>query len=262
MRIISLNTWCGRALHPLMHFFRNRRNDADIFCLQEVYDASTRIVRDQFPGEFVEGDMFNLIRNELTGFRGFFASHADNPDRMSLAMFVRDGIRVSDMDHFVVHRPQQPVETGRKVRTPRQLQYTVVEENGRDLLVANYHGIWTPLGKMDTPERLDQSRELRGFLDKHATAKILIGDLNLEPDTKSLHMLEVGLNNLVKRHGITSTRTPLYREYDNADVGQYADYALVSPDIQVNDFRVLPDLCSDHAALYLDCTVGADEGEA
>ncbi len=34
--------------------------------------------------------------------------------------------------------------------------------------------------------------------------------------------------------------------------GRIADYALVSPDVAVVDFKVLPDEVSDHAAMYLD----------
>ena len=87
---------------------------------------------------------------------------------------------------------------------------------------------------------------------------MLLGDFNLEPDTQSVAMLERGRINLIKEFGIASTRTVLYREYVDPTVGKYADYAFVTPDIRVSSFQVLtgpPDVCSDHAAMVLDCTV-------
>ena len=55
------------------------------------------------------------------------------------------------------------------------------------------------------------------------------------------------MRNLIKEYGITSTRTSFY-EKEN----KFADHAFVSSDIEVVDFKVLPDEVSDHAALYLE----------
>ncbi len=58
------------------------------------------------------------------------------------------------------------------------------------------------------------------------------------------------LRNLVVEHGVASTRTPLYRHYDNPDEPNFADYVMPSRDLMVKRFEVLPDVVSDHAALY------------
>jgi endonuclease/exonuclease/phosphatase family metal-dependent hydrolase len=58
---------------------------------------------------------------------------------------------------------------------------------------------------------------------------------------------QTGLINLIKKYNITSTRTSIYTKPD-----KYADYVLVSPNIEVIDFKVLPDEVSDHAPLYLE----------
>ncbi len=262
MRIISLNTWDGRALHPLLHFFERHRPFTDIFCLQEVHNADTAELRRRHPREFVEGDAFRLIAAELPYHRGFHATFPDDPHRMALAMFIHKNVSLVECDHVPLHEPKERVETGSAVISPRRLQYAIVQENRQKVLIANYHGIWRPGGKLDSPERLEQSQDLMRFLDRYGMAKVLCGDFNLEPDTKSLHILEQGMQNLVKQHAVTSTRTPLYREFDNPEVGQYADYALVTPDVMVNEFRVLPDVVSDHAPLYLDFTVGDSEDDA
>jgi endonuclease/exonuclease/phosphatase family metal-dependent hydrolase len=64
--------------------------------------------------------------------------------------------------------------------------------------------------------------------------------------------MERGMTNLVKTYGIKSTRTSLYREYGKPGASNFADYVIVSPDIKVESFEVLPDLASDHAALRLE----------
>ena len=50
--------------------------------------------------------------------------------------------------------------------------------------------------------------------------------------------------NLVKAYGITSTRSLLYKRPD-----RFADYVLVSPEVQVEHFQVLDEVVSDHLPL-------------
>jgi len=77
---------------------------------------------------------------------------------------------------------------------------------------------------------------------------VLCGDFNLLPDTESLKRLEgIGLRNLIKEYGITSTRTSFYDK-----PAKFADYALVSEGIEVKDFKILPDEVSDHSPMYLE----------
>jgi endonuclease/exonuclease/phosphatase family metal-dependent hydrolase len=59
-------------------------------------------------------------------------------------------------------------------------------------------------------------------------------------------MLEDGMRNLIREYKITSTRTSFYPKTE-----KFADYFFVSPEVQVNDFQVLPDEVSDHAPLLL-----------
>lgn len=72
-------------------------------------------------------------------------------------------------------------------------------------------------------------------------------DLNVLPETESLKILEKDLKNLIKEYNITSTRSSLYPKEN-----KFADYVLVSPEIKVLDFKVLPDTISDHAPFYLE----------
>lgn len=252
MRLISLNAWCGRALHPLITFLKKAAPTTDIFCLQEILHTEAAITEARHPDEYVCADLFPRIVKVLPDFQGHFAAFEDNPARMSLATFVRRSVSVKSIGDFVVYRPEQPVEHGSAVISSRKLQHLTVDLGGRDCVIANCHGIWTPDGKCDNPERLQQSRIITEWLAKFAGPKVLCGDFNLDCDTESLAILERQMTNLIKSHGITSTRTPLYREYDKPDYTKYADYAFVSPDVKVEKFEVLPDLASDHAALRLE----------
>ena len=67
IKLITLNTWGGRSLYPLMHFLRNKAEDTDIFCLQEVFDskclAENTEIRTNFNSE---------VSKVLSNFNGFF----------------------------------------------------------------------------------------------------------------------------------------------------------------------------------------------
>ena len=252
MRVISLNTWGGRALHPLMHFFRQRAKDVDVFCLQEIFDADQKALEERHPDEHVRGDIFKKILNELKDFEGSFAFFDDNPLRQSLAIFVRRTLPIKEIGDLIVYKPEHPIETGSSIISARKIQYVSIEVSGQPHHVVNFHGLWDGKLKNDSPERIDQSHNVNKFLATLDGHKILCGDFNLNPDTASLGILEQGMKNLVKEYKIKSTRTPLYRHYNDVDGSHFADYCLTSPDIVVKHFEVLPDIVSDHAPLYLE----------
>lgn len=120
--------------------------------------------------------------------------------------------------------------------------------NGKKVLIVNVHLTHRPEGKSDSEKRFKQSKIIIDFLGMFDCPKILVGDFNLLPDTESIAMIErAGMRNLIKEYNVTSTRTELYKK-----PLQFADYIFVSPEINVREFKVLPDVVSDHAPLYLD----------
>ncbi|HSD12595.1 MAG TPA: endonuclease/exonuclease/phosphatase family protein [Patescibacteria group bacterium] len=252
LKLITLNCWGGREAGKLLPFFEKMGKEVDVFCLQEMYDADQRTIDEKHPEMKMRGDLFRNVRKALPGHMGCFAYFDDNPDRMSLALFVRHGIEVRTLADFIVHRPEVPQETGNAVLSPRKLQYVTFSFRGRDVTVGNYHGLWVNGPKTDTPERMAQGERVRNWLDGIAGPKILCGDFNLLPENASLRTIDRGLRNLVIETGVKSTRTPLYRHYENPAEPNFADYVIVSPDVDVRKFAVLPDAVSDHAALYLE----------
>lgn len=109
------------------------------------------------------------------------------------------------------------------------------------------HGLWNGKGKTDTAERILQSQEIKSFMDSVDGEKVLCGDFNLLPGTESVKILEDGMKNLIKEYDVGSTRTSLYTKPE-----KHADYIFTSPDLNVVDFKVLPNEVSDHSALYLE----------
>lgn len=241
MKIITLNTWSGVVLEPLLDFFQKCRN-VDVFCLQEIYNDAVG-KDDSHPHLDMKLDLFQRIESKLQDTHtGYF--RPAYKDFYGLAIFVKKDIIVKEEGDTVIYENNNPEQRGRH---GRNLQYIRIKHQQQDLLVANVHGLWNGMGKTDTDERILQSQRIKEFLTRQSEPIILVGDFNLNPDTKSLTIVSEGLRDLIKEYNISSTRTSLYTKE-----GKFADYAFVSPNVEVRDFKVLPEEVSHHAALYLD----------
>ena len=255
MKIISLNTWGGRAGHKeLLNFFEREKRDTDIFCLQEMWRAPC----ENLDGKMVGGknletnriltDGIQKISTILSDYILYF--HPHHGDHYGLMMFVKKGMPIVETGDVFVYKergysPEMGLDVGHHARN---IQYvTLTCEGDKNLTICNFHGLWNGKGKTDTPERLVQSEKIVAFMQSLQGDSIIIGDFNLLPNIESIKILErAGFTNLVKENGITSTRTSFYTKAE-----KYADYAFVSKSVEVKSFRVLPDEVSDHAPLEL-----------
>jgi endonuclease/exonuclease/phosphatase family metal-dependent hydrolase len=163
-------------------------------------------------------------------------------------MFIKKDLLVIDEGESVIYANDNYIGIG--PTHSRILQYARIEHNGQIFVVVNIHGLWNGLGKADSPERINQSLNIKRFLDSINDHKILCGDFNLRPDTESLKILEQGMANHIKIHNIQSTRTSFY-----PGVERFADYVFTSKNIAVKNFQILPDEVSDHLALLVDFLV-------
>ena len=240
MKLITLNIWGGHVQAPLLKFI-NSHSDTDIFCFQEVYhNAENKMSTDD---KEVSLNIFSQIAKLLPKHDGFFRPVLKNS--FGIGMFIKKSIEVLEEGDINIH--DNPNYPGYGPTHPRNLQWVECRINQEIYSILNVHGLWNGMGKTDTPDRIAQSQRIREFMDTINTPKIVCGDFNLRPDTKSLEIVEHGMNNLVKIHNVTSTRTSLYPKPE-----KFADYIFTSPEIIVNSFAVLEDEVSDHAPLLLD----------
>ncbi len=165
-----------------------------------------------------------------------------------LPMFVRKNIGVMDEGEVIIH--ENPHYPGAGPTHLRNLQWVKCNFQEQEYYVLNIHCLWNGAGKSDSADRIAQSHRIKAFVNTLHAPKILCGDFNLRPDTESLGIIENNLNNLVKHYHIQSTRTRLYPKAE-----RFADYIFTSPEIFVEEFKVLPDEVSDHSPLFLDFSV-------
>ena len=239
-RLISLNIWGGHVKQPLLKFMQDHQA-VDIFCLQEVYDcAQNKISTDS---KSVDLNIFSELSDRLPDHEKFFSAVVDGA--YGIGMFIRKSIKIIDKGVEVIH--ENPSYQGQGPTHGRILQWALCESTYRRFYVINVHGLWNGKGKTDSPERIKQSHNIRNFVNSLGEPVVLCGDFNLLPDTHSMAILDSGMENLIKRNKVTSTRTSYYPK----DI-RLADYIIVSPEIHSHDFKVLPDEVSDHAPLYIE----------
>lgn len=249
MKVLSLNTWGGKAgTQGLLSFFEKYEN-IDIFCLQEIFDGgeefrgmpAARFALDKFDPKLLER-IQEVLPNHVAHFRPHFE------DVFGLALFVRKDCAITEEGEASIYREKGYYSADNIADQHRILQYVSLETPA--CTIVHVHGLWNGLGKGDSEHRLMQSDNILRQVTMRKQPYVLLGDFNLRPETESVRKLEeAGMRNLITEYGIASTRTSLY---DSLAYEPFADYAFVSAGIKVNEFKVLPDEVSDHAALYLD----------
>ena len=253
MKIITLNTWGGRAgKDQLLSFFKTHAESTDIFCLQEVHSASLEQMNILSAAGQSLSDSSMMTRglqdvsDILPGHQAYFRPHLLGC--YGLLMLVKKDLIVREEGEVFVYKQKGYVPEGDVANHARNIQYVTLEIGNELLTIINFHGLWNGKGKTDTEDRLQQSKNILDFMRTLNGKRIICGDFNLLPDTQSIQMFErAGFKNLIKEFGITSTRTSFYTKPE-----KYADYIFVTSNIKINRFTILSDEVSDHAALLVD----------
>ena len=249
MQIISLNTWGGRGGKDTFFDFFRKYKDVDVFCLQEAWNGGEHMGGKLVGNAELDKIVFRLVdevQKILPTHTSYFRPHYG--DWYGLAIFVKKDIKVIDEGEIFVHKERGWASKEDEGNHARNLQWITMETSAGLRTIMNFHGLWNGKGKGDSEDRLVQSDNIVNFVKSLTTPVILCGDFNLRPDTKSLAKIEeLGLRNLIKEYGITSTRTSMYTKQE-----KFADYTFVSKEVNVVDFKILPEEVSDHAAMFID----------
>ncbi len=253
MKLITLNTWGGRAgKEKLMTFFNTSKDSVGIFCLQEIWSAPHEHLEGRLAGGVVIDHKHEMahgmqeISSALSNHSAYFRPHLGSD--YGLMMLVNNDIDIMEEGEEFVYKHKGYVPDGDLGNHARNIQYGTVVVNGRTVTIINFHGLWNGKGKTDTEDRIQQSKNILRFAMKLTGDYILCGDFNLLPDTESIKLFEShGLRNLIKEYEIISTRTSFYKKPE-----KHADYIFVTKGVEVKDFKVLPEEISDHAPLFLE----------
>lgn len=265
MRILSLNAWAGRIYPELLNYLTDV--NPDVMCLQEVLrsrdtQAEWLLYRDHDVELRQRGNLFDDVRTAFPNHDAYFCSSmrgrlldGDKPvwAEFGLATFVRQSCAVIGQAMDFVHGEFSPDGWGPHPR-PRNAHIVRLFnfEDSTATTIANIHGIREPDGKHDNPERQAQAQALLELIKRvwrPGEKLVVCGDFNVLPGSVTFDALgSIGLVDLVTAYGITDTRTSHYRKQE-----RYADYILVTPDIDVIRFEAVesPEV-SDHRPLLLE----------
>ncbi len=245
MKLITLNTWAGRVKEPFEAFLKEHMGETDIFCFQEMFNNYDGNTGDYIKEEDGNRNILQEVTDILTDFDQYFCPIAENV--FGIAIFLKKGINLVASGEVILYEnpnydPADPTNDH-----TRKMQWMHIQTGRKDCMIMNVHGHWDPAGRHDTPNRLEQSKRINDFIESAGLMpKIMVGDFNLNAQTESIKLLEKNFTNLIAKYGIKTTRTELYKGTDD-----HSDYVFVSEEVLVEDFKVMPDVVSDHAPLYL-----------
>ena len=242
---------------PLMEFIGESEPSTDFFCFQEVFNGDNELGLDLGRNLLdFKLDILSKLMRALQNFDLFYAPTStvkmgDGEVTVGLAIFSKKGIKIDSKGDVTICRCDKSDDL---FGSSRNMQYVRLINNGAKITLCNFHGTVFPGDKLDTGERLSQSRRIVEFLNKEDGERVLGGDFNLMPQTKSIEIIESsGMSNLIKDFNISSTRSDIsYEMYKHMNNQQhFADYVFVSSDVNAKSFEVPRLGISDHLPLIL-----------
>lgn len=265
MRIMCLNGWGGKLHAALLPYLA--ATAPDILCLQEVIHspATAKDWLTYRDGDHVLPQRANLFRDvsdALPEHVAVFCPAAQGvlwdedrpvPSQWGLASFVHRACPIIGQVQGFVHKGYSPVGYGAHPRSRSAHGVRVYDYRAhRPISVTHMHGLRDLRGKMDTPARAAQARNLLALseqVSQPGDLRVICGDFNVEPGSETLALLaDAGMTELVTGRGFDGTRTSHY-----AKPGRFADYMLIDREEAVKGFDVIhePEV-SDHCPLILE----------
>lgn len=248
MKLISLNTWGCRITESLYQYIKEQSETTDIFCFQEILKGGNGKTS---RGEIKSG--FEDISEILEGYTGYFSRYEEggyyNENSSGLdfeygvACFVRTGLKQDFIDGITLcdlDKKWNDYSGGFAAGAALAIKV-------EDYVIENVHGIWQESIKTDTEAKIEQSKKILELANRKDGRKVICGDFNLLPDTKSIKMFSDECDDLINKYNISSTRSSLYTKEL-----RYSDYAFTDKKIITDNFLVQDLNISDHLPLLLE----------
>lgn len=226
MQIIFFNINHAKTSRTgIIDFLNEHRQKTSVFCLQEASDVSETIIDKLLPSFF-----------KIAAYK-----YITDPDTFHMATYINDKLTLQNKTILMAENPALAPGI-----------YTQLANINNPIHIINYQGLSRPGEKLDTTERLGASEAILKFLSNLQGLKIIGGDFNLLPNTKSLEMFEQkGYINLIKQFGIKSTRNEVVWRRFPKSMQYFSDYVFVTSDVKVRSFEVPYSEISDHLPLIL-----------
>ncbi len=225
MKLISLNTWGGIAFNPLMDFIKKHSSSTDFFCFQEMLSTDSDI-KTIFKEHEIRVNLLEEIKKVLPEYDYFFIPSLTGFDpydvhkledikkvdfdlKFGLVVFYRKNFAVSNKSFETIYQVDTDNFDFSIADFSTILQHLSFDLNGKILNIFNFHGATFPGNKLDSDFRIKQSKKIKEFIESKSGAKILVGDFNLMPETKSIKILDLILKDLIKEFNIEKTRSRL-----------------------------------------------------
>ncbi len=260
MKLISLNIQGGSQGKAFFDYIKKQKKTADIICFQEVFKS-------KLSDKVMQGHDLNIhekLENLLKNFEGrFFPAYNKMGTFLKLkgkvefgySIYVKRGFVIEDyFCQHIIGSLKNEINF-QEEKESNGVQCAKIQDGQKTFWVVNVHGVAHPGDKLDTPKRVLQSKKIVAILKKLKGPKILCGDFNLLPNTKSILLIEqAGMKNLIKTYKIKNTRNSIsWKKYNNKQY--FADFTFVSQKIQVKSFKVPYNLVSDHLPMVLEFEV-------
>lgn len=250
IKLLQLNMWAGTHFPALQEFLE--KNRFDILCFQEVCGPQTYVGNIK-----CTIDCFEKLKTIL-GPR--YEGQLTKASRLTSSPTAYDGNAIFYTKDFVLKK--QEVIWLNERTSPFPSDAKSYEDFGRNALavtlekeekiihIVNGHLPWANT-KIEQPHQREKNQKLVEYLSQVAQPWIFTGDCNILPDSPTIHDLEKLGKNLGKEYGVTNTVDPtVHYNWEKMKPGSTIDYIFVSPDIQVENFRLLDMVhMSDHFGL-------------
>ncbi len=223
---------------------------------------SGRLEKTLKPAEKTRINILDEITNALPDFNSVFHPVSNGFDvegpvdfelETGQAEFVKKQIPIVSSGEIPISSGKKDIYPAENKFYPSNFGYLRIPYKNNVIAVINVHGLtFRPDDKLDTPERLEQSRLIKEFATKENGPVIICGDFNVFPQTQSIIMFEDKFVNLIKKYGVSTTRSKISPWHGTPRELKFSDYTFVSPEIEVLGFSA-PDIeISDHLPLVIE----------